>query len=211
MGAFDKLADGIIKHAKAIIVVWVVIMVCAAPLALKAGDVMSYDTNDMGGDDSESVQGLTVISEYFPSSGASLSSSPILVLYYDDEDAAAQVDEYVTALNAAVAAGYFDEDGVQRISMFYNAMSGDGEDGSGIAMILVYYSDEWTGSTIDDTALLRTQMAEAISAYEESNDTEFALTAYLTGTPAVAYDMETNAMNDISYIDVFSILMILIL
>lgn len=210
MDAFDRLADGIVRHAKAIVAVWVVIMICAVPLALKSGEVMNYDTDEMAGEDSESVQGLAVMEEYY-SSSSGMSSSPVLILYYADSDAKQQVETYVGLLNAAVAEGKFvDEEGASRITGFLSAMSADGEDGSGIEMVIVYYSDDWTGSVTDDTPLLRTQISEVIAAAELQGN-QFDLQAYVTGTPAISYDMETGATEDISSIDVFTILMILIL
>lgn len=53
---FDRLADAIVGHAKLILAMWIVILVVAAPFALKAGSVMSYDTNDMADSDSESMR-----------------------------------------------------------------------------------------------------------------------------------------------------------
>lgn len=89
---FDKLADAITGHAKLIVAIWVVILVLAVPFALKAGDVMSYDTNDMADSDSESMKGFGIISDYFPSSDADVSSVPILVIHYNDANGLSQAE-----------------------------------------------------------------------------------------------------------------------
>lgn len=40
---FQKLADGIISHAKLIIVIWIVILLLSVYPAIRAGDQLSYD------------------------------------------------------------------------------------------------------------------------------------------------------------------------
>ena len=44
---FEKLADGIMKHSKLIIAIWVVALVCSAPFITKAMDKLKYDMGDM--------------------------------------------------------------------------------------------------------------------------------------------------------------------
>ena len=89
---FDRLADAIVKHAKLIMAIWIVVLLVAVPFAVKAGSVMSYDTNDMADSDSESMKGFGVISEYFPSSDADVSSVPILVMHYPDQNGLSQAE-----------------------------------------------------------------------------------------------------------------------
>ena len=81
---FGRLADAIIGHAKLIIALWVVILIACSPLAIKAGEVMSYDTNDMADPNSESVKGLAVLDAYFDHSLGDSSSCPIIVLSFED-------------------------------------------------------------------------------------------------------------------------------
>ena len=84
---FERLANGIMKHSKLIIAVWIVLLMCAVPFAAKAADVLSYNTDDMAGSDSESVKGMAIISENFYTSDTDVSSSTLLVITYEDSDA----------------------------------------------------------------------------------------------------------------------------
>ena len=105
--AYDRLADAIIRHSKLILAVWVVILLVAAVPAINAFKNMSYDMDEMGIEESESMVGLEVIGTYFPSSDADVSSLPMLVVGFDDEteyDAALSLE---TALNQAVREGVF--------------------------------------------------------------------------------------------------------
>ena len=213
--AYDRLADAIIRHSKLILAVWVVILLVAAVPAINAFKNMSYDMDEMGIEESESMVGLEVIGTYFPSSDADVSSLPMLVVGFDDEteyDAALSLE---TALNRAVMEGGFgsvNDEGVveQKIQGFMLAIDSSGGTGQGPG-ILVYaasYVDGWdTVAIIDDTPELRDQISQAIGTVVS----EAGLVTYLTGTSAVSYDMENGAMEDISHIDVFTVLMILIL
>lgn len=212
---FDKVADGIIRHHKAILAIWVVILICAVPLALKAGDVMKYDTNDMAGEDSESVQGMLQISEHFPndSSSSDVSSIPILVLKYDDQAGLAEAADLVNELNAN-ASTYVTDDGTVKLNMLlptgpFVTTASTSETGPGILMVGVMYNPALTSgddpklSVIDDTPELR----DYIDRFAESG----SIGVYLTGTPAISYDTQTGAMSDIQKIDPFTILLILVL
>lgn len=212
---FDKVADGIIRHHKAILAIWVVILICAVPLALKAGDVMKYDTNDMAGEDSESVQGMIQISEHFPSDSSSsdVSSIPILVMKYDDQAGLNEALDLVNTLNAN-ASSYTTDDGTPKLSTLlptgpFVTTAATSDVGPGILMVGVMYNpslttgDEPALSVIDDTPELRDFIDQYIG--------EGSISVYLTGTPAISYDTQTGAMSDIQKIDPFTILLILIL
>ena len=222
--AYDRLADAIIKHAKLILVAWIVILLVAAVPAINAFSNMSYDMNEMGIDESESMKGLEIIGTYFPSSDADASALPMLVVGYDDAEKHDQALTIVSALQEKRGEFfvYTDEDGTihEKISsisaMMDTGVTNDPETGDetivpGILVLSLSYSSDWTGNVIDDTPVLRDQIAAALADYETENNTEFTLSTYLTGNPAVSYDMENGAMEDISHIDIFTVLMILIL
>ena len=222
--AYDRLADAIIKHAKLILVAWIVILLVAAVPAINAFSNMSYDMNEMGIDESESMKGLEIIGTYFPSSDADASALPMLVVGYDDAEEHDQALTIVSALQEKRGEFfvYTDEDGTihEKISsisaMMDTGVTNDPETGDetivpGILVLSLSYSSDWTGNVIDDTPVLRDQIAAALADYETENNTEFTLSTYLTGNPAVSYDMENGAMEDISHIDIFTVLMILIL
>lgn len=216
--AYDRLAETIIKHSKLIVVLWIVILLIAAVPAAKSFGAMSYNVDDMGLEDSESMVGLEVIAEYFPSSnsGADISSNPMLVLGYSSDEEHALAEKVLAELEAAVQAGSFDvtlNDGttvskIQAISpMMDSSSSNPKEDGSGIIIATVSYNPSWQGSVIDDTPVLRQQITDVLAETDFDDPIQVAL----TGSPAISYDMETGATEDISHIDIFTILMVLIL
>ena len=221
--AYDRLADAIIKHAKLIVAAWIVILAVAAVPAISAFSNMSYDMNEMGIEESESMEGLAIIGTYFPSSDADASALPMLVIGYDDKEEHDQALQMATALQEERSEylTYEDEEGaihekIASISLMMDTgLTYDPETGEevivpGIVLLSLSYTD-WDGDVIDDTPVLREQIDAALTAYEADNSVEFTLSTYLTGNPAVSYDMEAGAMEDISHIDVFTVLMILIL
>ncbi len=205
--AFDKLADGIIRHAKLIIAIWVVILLISAPLALKSQEVMNYDVNDMAGEDSESVQGMVILSQYFPSSEVDISSIPVLVLHFSDAAGEQSAQDFIEYLDSHMD-GYVDEDGNRKVLTVSSVGSqyGDSADGSGIVLAGIVYTDAVTDITAD-TPFLRDFIKEQQAEF--GSDGEF--TAYLSGTPAIGYDTEHGATADIQRIDPFTILLILVL
>ena len=218
--AYDRLADAIIKHAKLIMVAWIVILLVAAYPAINAFQNMSYDMNEMGIEESESMEGFEIIGTYFPSSDADASALPMLVIGYDDGEERLQALAIAEILQRAPAEGAFTyelEDGstvdkIQSVSLLMDtSLTNPQDDGSGILVLSLSYSEGWTGDAIDDTPVLREQIDSVIAEAEAENGIDYSLPIYLTGNPAVAYDMESGAMEDISHIDIFTVLMILIL
>ncbi len=204
---FDKLAEGIIRHHKAILALWVVILICAVPLALKSGDVMKYDTNEMAGEDSESVKGLEVIGEYFPSSSTEATAMPLIVLYFTDEKGQTEAQGFAAYLNTKLSE-YTDDSGNQKLKGII-AMDPQTKDGKGIVMAGVVYASSDI-SVGDDTPHLRDFISECLDDYVEANG-EVSFEEYVTGSPAIGYDAEVGSAKDIQRIDPFTILLILIL
>ena len=204
---FDKLAEGIIRHHKAILAVWIVILICAVPLALKSGEVMKYDTSEMAGEDSESVKGLEIIGEYFPGSSTEATSMPLLVLYFSDDQGQSDAVKYVTYLNTRIAE-YTDDSGGQKLNGII-AMDPQTKDEAGIVMAGVVYASSDISVT-DDTPHLRDFLSSCLDDYIAANG-EVSFEQYLTGSPAIGYDAETGSAQDIQRIDPFTILLILIL
>ena len=213
--AYDKLADAIIKHSKLIMVIWIVVLLVAAVPAVKAFSNMSYDMNEMGIEESESMEGYGIIATYFPSSSADTSSSPILVIAYGNDDEHVLAQEVDGIISGAVDEGLFTyttADGEEAIKItsatgMDTSDSNAREDGSGIILLMLTYSEDFDGDAIDDTPVLRDQINQVLA----DAGVEGEVGVYLTGMPAVSYDMEAGAMEDISHIDVFTVLMILIL
>ncbi len=212
---FDRLADAIAKHAKLIVVLWIVILICSAPLALKSGEVMKYDVNEMAAEDSESVQGLAILSQYYPSSGIDTSSLPIILMKYVTAEDARLSQGFLTYL-AANASSYVDENGNPKLSpespvVSMGEQTKEGLEG-GIILGCVVYGD-YEGSIIDDTADLRAFINEMKAKYiEEGSGAGFEdVGLYLTGTTAITNDLSVGALEDVSRIDPFTVLLILIL
>ncbi len=208
--AFDKLADGIINHNKAIIALWVVVLIIATPFAVKAFDVLVYDTTEMANDDSDSVLGLTILGEEFPKGGADMTTTPIMVITYDGEEGLIAAQALIQELNKN-ATSYVTEDGTYKLNLQNDMafmVSSIPESDADILMGAVSYNTDLTKDSTtfisDDTPFLRDYIAE----YAGDLD---GVTVYITGTPAITYDTMAGAMEDISKIDPFTILLILIL
>ena len=194
---FDRLADGIQKHAKVITALWVVMLIVMAFFALKSGEVMSYDINDMAPEDSESIKGLVIISEYFPDSETNVASAPILVIYYEDQAALLEGLGLIDALNVAAQTQ-------EHISRFM-PMDPTSPTGPGIIMALLEMKDTEGLDVVHYTSDLREFIAGV------AKDTGFTGEEYLTGMVPISYDMEHNSLEDVAKIDPFTVLMILIL
>ncbi|MGE0014605.1 MAG: MMPL family transporter [Candidatus Methanomethylophilaceae archaeon] len=214
---FDRLARSIIKYPKQIILAWAVILLCAAPFAVGAGEVLKYDTSDVALDDSESMQGLGIIEDYFYQPEVSMSASPILVLETADDRSLAgnYFQEFSESYlnDPARLAGFTDPEGNPKIVNFiYSGMS-ESESSNSLAMLLVMYSPEFT-DIYDDTPELRNYVSAALSEFKSDKLAEgqvVAITTFVTGTAAIGYDAEVAAMGDLAKIDPFTILLILVL
>lgn len=195
---FDRLADGIQNHAKVIVIVWAIVLCFAGYFAIQSGEVMSYDMNEMAPTDSESIKGIQVMTQYFPSSSVNETLTPILVIYLEDEAELATSLQFIQALNDAVSTQEKINGVVPMDPMF-------GPDGDGILMAYVMVDSEDPLEVIDMTPDIRSFIATV------KETTGFAGSTYLTGSPAISYDMEHDALEDVSKIDPFTILMILVL
>ena len=205
---FDKLAEGIIRHHKAILALWVVILVCAVPLALKAGSVMYYDTSDMAGEDSESVKGLQIINDYFPQSSTEATSMPLLVMYYEDDTGLTDAGSFVGYLNMR-ASEFVDGSGNPKLTGIIPMDPQSKDDGTGILMAGIVYAP----SDLDisaDTPHLRDFIGGCLKDYVENNG-DVGFEQYVTGSQAIGYDAEVGSVQDLQRIDPFTILLILVL
>ncbi|MDR1405245.1 MAG: MMPL family transporter [Candidatus Methanoplasma sp.] len=206
---FEKLADVISKRSKLIVAVWIVVLICAVPLALKAGSVLDYDTTDMAGPDAESLKGAEVMEKYFYKSDIPIESAVLLVAGFDTPEGKAHTFGIYDALSDKVP-GYVDGDGSPKIAgvLTYGMFTADGDENRGVAVYAVIYSQKMIdGSKVSgDTPEFRNFVNGVLSENDISG-----VRTYVSGSPAISYDTEMTAAGDISKIDVFSILMILIL
>jgi RND superfamily putative drug exporter len=74
---FEKIANGVVRHHKKILVAWVVILVFTVPAVMKVNDVLVYQESEMVGGDLESLIAQEIIEEQFP---VALANSTLMVV-----------------------------------------------------------------------------------------------------------------------------------
>ena len=205
---FDKIADFIMKHSKAIIVFWIIVLIASIPFALNSNSVMKYDLNDMAADDSESIQGLVMIGTYFPSAQVDSSSMQILVLKYDDQTGHDEANAFVLFLDAEML---LSKEWREKLTGFVALPSEYPGTGTAITLVGAIYQSHDITFVTNDTPNLRAFINECYEKYSKDIGEQPAFESYLTGSPAISYDMSVGATADIERIDPFTVLMILIL
>lgn len=222
---FERLADIIWKRSKLIIAIWIILLICAVPGLLKVGEVLDYSTDNMAGPHAESLEGMDVMDQYFGSSSTSIDSAAILVVSFnsagnsatDGEMGAMAIGNLVKAELSKFTYTYKDENGeqqtvgkiiaFQQYGTYY--LNDDPSTHEGVALYAIVYNSTAIDNGLivsDDTQNLRDFIGNVISENNISG-----VTTYVTGSQAITFDTSTGAAKDISKIDVFSILMILIL
>ncbi|MDD3233009.1 MAG: MMPL family transporter [Candidatus Methanomethylophilus sp.] len=203
---FNKLAKFIINHSKAIVVVWLVVLVCCLPLAVHSGDVLQYDLTTMSGADSEATDGLELIDENF---STGLSMDTVIVLQYDSAD---ELTEATALAGAGTESGLlqsaFDEHygpGVFTISSLGRYNGSSDVNTSGIVLVSVGLNDDSIDLT-HQTDDIRSIISDTLSTTGYTD-----LTTYVTGTDALAYDTEMMSVSDVEKIDPLSVALIFII
>ncbi len=199
---FEKLANFVMKHAKLIIVVWIVVLLASAYPAMHASEKLSYSTTSMGSSTNESIDGMLLLQEHFQSQTDSESMQMILIVYDSaDTDTLETLDEKLIAIanvddkvSAVIAAGSYDNAENTKHMLLYAASYKDGLDANAIA---------------DDTKNLRNLVDTAVTDSFKGKETVYD--TYVTGTPAISYDASQAMTKDISRVDPISIFLILVL
>ena len=205
---FERLADVILKRSKLIVAIWIVALICAVPLAIKAGSVLDYDTTNMAGPDAESIEGALIISEYFRGSDAPMESAVLLVAGFDTPEGKNNAMGLGGAL-LSEKSNYLDSNDEEKIDrvMMYGLFTSSDNENEGVAIYAVIYNQAFDRGMIgSDTSEFRNFVSETLSGYDLSG-----VTTYVSGSPAISYDTERTASQDISKIDIFSVLMVLVL
>ncbi len=208
---FERLANVILKRSKLIVALWVVILICAVPLALKAGSVLDYDTTNMAGPDAESIRGAEIVSEYFHESDVKIESAVLLVAGFDSSEGKMHALGMYNMISPELE-NYLDDQGNPKISpdqfLLYGIFTDEVNENEGVVIYAMIYNDHMTEENLvnGDTPELRNFIKDVLSDNDVSG-----VNVYVSGAPAIAYDTEATAAEDVSKIDVFSILMILIL
>ncbi len=202
---FAKMADFIHSHSKAIVVVWLAVLICSLPLGIQAGDVLEYDMTNMSGADSESGTGSQIMSDYFLSIGMDeIAVAP----YSSEEEFNALIDEsdlkdpttFYGAFSSLMAER-FDNITVQ----YGGTYQKDPASSSGIVLFAIASND---GSDITHkTGDIRDTVKDAKASMASYSD----VSVYVTGTSAINYDTEVSAGEDVAKVDPFSILLIFVL
>lgn len=97
---FKKIADGVDRHYKKIVIIWVVALLLAVPAVLQIGSVMDYQMDLGSGDDQESIRAQRIIEDNFQQSVA---NGTIMVLLQADDVTDPAMREYVLALQERIA------------------------------------------------------------------------------------------------------------
>ena len=202
---FEKLANFVIKHAKLVLLVWIVILLASAYPALHASEKFSYSTTSMGSSTNESIDGMLIIQDHFESQTDSESMQMVLIVY-DTADA-----ETLKTLNNKLLAIPASDDKISSVIATGDPIPGTG-DNAGKNMLLYAVSYK-TGLSADDIAndtknlreLVDTAVNDSFSGKNVNYDT------YVTGTPAISYDASKAMTKDLSLVDPISILLILVL
>ncbi len=192
---FEKYAQHVQKHPKAIIAIWVVALVVALPFAAQVGDVLNYDMTTMKGLDSESNNGQAIVDEYFD---ASLNTEVILAIPYTSDNLSAIETDFVSSLKESLSDRFGDGITCSVMGAFY------GDDTSkGVYLLSFTFGDDYTA--MDEIGHIREAVSSAV------NMSGLDITTYVTGTVPIAYDTLAGADSDMTKIDPLSILLILVI
>ena len=199
---FEKLANFVIKHAKLILIVWIIVLLASAYPALHASEKFSYSTTSMGSSTNESIDGMLIIQNHFESQTDSESMQMILIVY-DTADAGnlSTLNDKLEAIpasddkiSAVIAAGTYDSDDNTKHMLLYAVSYKTGQTAEEIA---------------NDTSNLRKLVDTAVD--ESFTGTTTAYETYVTGTPAISYDASVAMTGDLARVDPISIFLILVL
>ncbi len=195
----ERYSKFIMRHPKAIIAVWVVAILVALPFAAQVDDVMEYDMTSMGGLDSESEAGQSIVDENFV---GTLSTDTVLVIPYDDEEGLSEIESNLLesgALENVLRERYGG-------SVTCSILGSYGTSGSDSGVMMVAFSFGDGISSMDEVGNIRAAVSDAKVAAGMPG-----LETYVTGSTPIAYDTMQGAGDDVAKIDPLSILLILIL
>ncbi len=193
---FAGLANVIDKHSKAVILVWIVVLIVSFGFVLKSSDVLIYDMTAMSGSETESSTGSDIIDEYFTNS---IGLDEIVVIEYSGEEELLKAQQIYGAFSTLVTDKY----GTDVTSSWYGTYSNDGG-ATGIALVALSNNN----SNLDfmhETGNIRELLNTAKTTVGATNAT------YVTGTAAISYDTEKSSLEDVSKVDPLSIALIFIL
>jgi len=197
---FNGLANVIIKHPKAIVAVWLAILLASVGVILTQESNLKYDMTQMEGGGSESIDGMLIMGDetIFNQDGTQSMGTIIVV----EHGGAASESAFFTALGLKIDSEYGDGtpgSSLQKIDT--SLVPGIGN----MAMYSVTYLDKDLKAA-DQIPVIRGMINDV-----KSDLSTYAYTTYVTGTDGINHDTEEGAMKDMEKIDPFSILLILVL
>lgn len=196
---FAKLADTVLKRSKIIIVIWIVILACSLPFALKSSDVLEYDMTKMSGSNSEATEGQKIIDEYFDNA---LDLSEVLVIGYKSTAELTLANTLTKNFESLMGEKYGDKITITNGGSY----SKDPASGVGVLLIAIQNNDSEHFDLTHETGNIRGIVSQA-----KSDAGATGLTALVTGNDAISYDTENSSMEDVKKVDPISILLIFIL
>jgi len=208
---FDRLANGVTKHAKLILLMWIVLLVASVYPMMHASESLSYEVASMGGNSTESVDGAYIMADNFVST-VDTDNLPVVLLTYDytDESTKAQNLANATTVANSIHDGLINDYGGKISNALLTGT--DPAEANGLITIAVMYKAEYDSDAIaDDTGNLRKFVDARIDAAEEGGTDVEGITKYVTGSPAISYDASEAMSKDLSIVEPVSILMILLL
>ena len=99
---FERLANFVVKRHKLILVIWIVVLICAMPLAARMNEVTSYQQDTQGTTgQTESERAQSILDEQFP---RVIANSSIAIVIEAENVTGAEMRDMLLALEARVAA-----------------------------------------------------------------------------------------------------------
>lgn len=187
---FAKLADVVTKHSKAVIAVWIVIVLCCVPFIMKANDVLEYDLTNMMSGDSESAKGNAIMSENFSNA---VGMDEVLVVDSVDSAVTGALSTKVKELFGVYNTEHGSDLNLQAVGTYGN-------------ISLYSISDDFGKVDFtNDTGDIRNIISDAKAAIGST------VTTYVTGNAALTFDTMDASNGDIAKIDPLSVALIFIL
>ncbi|MGD0818640.1 MAG: MMPL family transporter [Methanomassiliicoccales archaeon] len=100
---FDRIASGLTKHYKKVLIVWVIALLISVPAMLQVNSVVQYQESQMASGSYESLQAQDVVSQQFQSSVA---NGTILVVLQSNNVTDAASRDFVLALQERILASH---------------------------------------------------------------------------------------------------------
>jgi putative drug exporter of the RND superfamily len=100
---FDRIASGLTKHYKKVLIVWVIALLLSVPAMLQVNSVIQYQESQMASGSYESLKAQDVISEQFQSSVA---NGTILVVIQSNDVTDSASRDFVLTLQQKVLASH---------------------------------------------------------------------------------------------------------